>query len=304
MKYYFELRLRIMRRQIEETGLPVYLAISLIVFLYLVLWFARLKSPTNILFILSIIPLYILSRQAQPSRVDFLKNICSKQLFTRIRLVENLCCILPFIPFALWDRQWLLLLFYAAIFILFSFFPVKTMEIQPIRTPFRKSAFEFIVLSRRYWPYWAMAFIISCISLYYGNTALPLVLLGIVILSSTSAYEIIEDEYVLWNNSRSARDFLRNKIGTGCLQLCTLLVPFVLLHLFFMPQSLAWTFLCCLVGCLLLILMILMKYAVYPNRIGINEVIVLMASGVIPLFILAIYPYYYRRAIKNLEKYL
>jgi len=171
-------------------------------------------------------------------------------------------------------------------------------------TPFRSSAFEFVIFFRRLWFLLVICYTLACISIYYDNVNLPFVLLGVVMLMALGAYDIIEDEYLVWNNARSASSFIKNKIRMGCIQLSILIIPFMLLLLLFGTSMFFWAIICWISGVLLLILVILMKYAAYPRSVGITEAIACMIIVMMPLLLGAAYPYYYKKAVQNLEKYL
>lgn len=304
MKYYFQLQYRIFRRQMEDIGLPFVVGLLLIALLYIAFCAITIKYPIYAPWILGYISVSLMYKFADPDRIDFLKNILTRQRFLTIRLAENIGCILPFIPIAIYERAWLLMALLVVLSIIATVISVRRVEIRNIPTPFRSSAFEFIIFFRRLWWLLIICYTIACISIYYNNINLPIVLLGIVILMGLGAYDIIEDEYIVWNNARSASSFIKNKMRLGCIQLSILTTPFMLLLLLCGTSTFFWGILCWIGGILLLILVILMKYATYPCSIGITEAIGCMVIVMIPLLLVAAYPYYYKKAVQNLEKYL
>ncbi|MBD1421310.1 hypothetical protein [Sphingobacterium chuzhouense] len=304
MKYYFQLQYRIFRRQMEDIGLPFLAGLLLIASLYIAFCAITIKYPTYAPWTLGYISVSLMYKFANPDRIDFLKNILTRKRFSAIRLAENIGCILPFIPIAIYERAWLLVALLVVLSIVATVISVRRVEIRNIPTPFRNSAFEFIIFFRRLWWLLIICYTIACISIYYDNINLPIVLLGIVILMGLGAYDIIEDEYIVWNNARSASGFIKNKICMGSVQLSLLIAPFLLLLLLFGTSMFLWAILCWISGVLLLILVILMKYAAYPRGVGITETIGCMVIVMMPLLLVAAYPYYYKKAVQNLEKYL
>ncbi len=304
MRYYFQLQYQIFRRQIEDIGLPFAIGLFLLVLLYVAIYFITIQYPQYTPLILGYASISFLYKLTNPNRVDFLKNIFTRQQFLTIRIAENTGCILPFLPIAIYERAWLLVALLVVLSMIFTIISIRRVEIRNIPTPFRSSAFEFVIFFRRLWLLLVICYTLACISIYYDNINLPIVLLGIVILTALSAYDIIEDEYLVWNIAFSASGFIKNKIRIGCIQLSLLIAPFILLLLLFGMSMLFWGVLCWISGLLLLILVILMKYAAYPRSVGITEAIGCMIIAMMPLLLIAAYPYYYKKAVQNLEKYL
>ncbi|MBD1434411.1 hypothetical protein H8B06_16390 [Sphingobacterium sp. DN00404] len=304
MKYYFRLQYAIFRRQIEDIGFPFIVGLLLCLLLYIALFAVAIKYPQYAPWILGYVSISLLYKLANRDRTDFLKNIFTRQGFLTIRSTENIGCILPFIPIAIYEREWLLIILLLLLGMVFTIISIKRIETRNIPTPFRSSAFEFIILFRRLWLLLVICYALAGISIYFDNINLPVVLLGITVLMALGAYDIIEDEYIVWNNALSASRFITYKIRTGSIQLSILIAPFILLLLLFGMPIFLWGILCWVSGLLLLILVILMKYAAYPRRIGITETIACMIIVMIPILLVAAYPYYYKKAIQNLKQYL
>ncbi|HLT87093.1 MAG TPA: hypothetical protein VKZ57_05845 [Sphingobacterium sp.] len=304
MIYYFQLQYRIFRRQIEDMGFPLVVGLLLLASLYIALCAITIKYAQYAPLILGYISISLLYKLANPDRMDFLKNILTRQRFLTIRFAENIGCTLPFIPIAIYEREWLLVTLLVMLSIIFTVISIRRVEIRNMPTPFRSSAFEFVIFFRRLWFLLVICYTLACISIYYDNVNLPFVLLGVVMLMALGAYDIIEDEYLVWNNARSASSFIKNKIRMGCIQLSILIIPFMLLLLLFGTSMFFWAIICWISGVLLLILVILMKYAAYPRSVGITEAIACMIIVMMPLLLGAAYPYYYKKAVQNLEKYL
>lgn len=304
MKYYFQLQYQIFRRQIEDTGLPFVIGLFLLILLYVALYFITIQYPQYAPLVLVYASIALLYKLTNPNRVDFLKNIFTKQRFLTIRLAENTTCVLPFILIPIYEKEWWLAAFLVVLSLIFTIISIRRIEIRNLPTPFRSSAFEFIIFFRRLWLLLIICYTLACISIYYDNINLPIVLSGVVILMVLGAYDIIEDEYIIWNNARSASSFIKNKIHVGSLQLSILIAPFMLLMILFGTSLFFWIVLCWISGLLLLILVILMKYAAYPRSVGITEAIGCMVIVMMPLLLVAAYPYYYKKAVRNLKKYL
>ncbi|PRD47053.1 hypothetical protein [Sphingobacterium haloxyli] len=304
MKYYFQLQYQVFRRQIEDIGLPFLVGLLLFGLLYILLFAITIRAPQYTPWLLGYVSISLLYKLTNPNRVDFLKNIFTRQKFLITRCGENIACISPFIPIAIYGREWLLTILLITLSLIFTVISVRRVEIRSTPTPFRSSAFEFVIFFRRLWLLLLIGYALACISIYYGNINLPFVLLGIVMLMALGAYDIIEDEYIVWNNARSASGFIKNKIHMGCVQLSIIVMPLVLLLLLFGTSMFFWAILSWISGLLLLILVVLMKYAAYPRPVGITEAIACVIIVMMPLLVVVAYPYYYKKAVQNLEKYL
>lgn len=304
MKYYFRLQFLIFRRQVEDTGLHFIAGLSILLFIYVFLFFLTRAYPEYTGVLVVYLALYMLHRLIVHDRLDFLKSIFLQKQFAKIRLIENSVCVLPFIPLLVYSQQWWALLIMLFLPFLFVLDVVRSKDRFIVYTPFKSTAFEFIILFRKLWLFLLLTYLVCAIALYYENTILCSVLSVGVVFFTVSAYDFIEEEYVLWNYTLPPKAFIKHKVQEGIVQFSVLLMPMLFLFLLFDRMALLWSSVVWGVGILLVILAIFMKYSVYPRRLSIIEAIRFIPVAFVPVLVVAFFPFYYRKAIKNLTNFL
>jgi len=304
MSYYFWLQYTAFKRSMTDIGLPPVVGAFLIVLLGYVFYFLTKSYPQYAPIMISYIVLNILYSLSGPNRVDFLKNTYITKQYTVIRFIENQVYSFPFVLISAFQGMWPLVAILVASALAFALVSVKRPGSRKIPTPFPSPAFEMVVFFRRFWFLLAVLGSLAGIAAYYGNANLLLVAMGMTLFSALGAYSIMEDEYFVWNMSATPAGFVRHKICLGGLQMGILAAPFLPLALFLGVSTILWALTCWLSGLLILALAILMKYAVYPRKVGITEAVECMVMMFIPVLWIAAYFYYYKKSIRNLKNYL
>jgi len=304
MKYYFRLQYAVFKRSMIDVGFPPIVGVFLLTLLGGALCLFARNFPQYAPFALGYVATSVLYGMSSPARVDFLKNIYNRRRYLAIRSVENLICVFPFVLIAMLCAMWQLALFLAAFGTLLAIVPVKRLETRKTPTPFSGSAFEFTIFFRRFWFLFAILCVLAGIAVRYGNDNLLLVSMGMAMFTALGAYGIIEDEHYVWNVRARPAGFIKNKIRLGGLQMAILAMPFLLLSAFLGVPTMVWSAICWASGFLSLVLVILMKYAAYPRKVGLTEAFGFMLMILIPFLLLASYPYYYKKSVQNLKNYL
>jgi len=304
MKYYFRLQYVVFKHRMVDIGLPPLIGFFLFLLLGGAFFLFAGTFPQYVPAILGYVVLNMLYGLSNPDRVDFLKNAYNRPRYLAIRSAENLICIFPFALISLFHAMWplaMLLIVFGTVFALVS---VKRLEAKKIPTPFSVSAFEFIIFFRRFWLLLATLCALAGIAVYYGNGNLLLVLMGMAMFFALGAYGIVEDEHYIWNMHATPVGFIKNKIRLGGLQMGILAMPFLLLSTFLGISTMVLSAICWASGFLSLVLVILMKYAAYPRKVGLTEAVGFMVMILMPFLLLASYPYYYKKSVQNLKNYL
>lgn len=304
MKYYFRLQFLVFKRQVEDTGLHFIAGLSILLLIYVFLFLLTRAYPDYTGVLVVYLALYMLHRQIVPNRLDFLKSIFLQKQFAKIRLIESSLCIVPFIPLLVYSQQWWLLLVVLFLPLVFMFDVVRSKSNLIVYAPFKSTAFEFIILFRKFWLYVLLTYVVCVIGLYYENTMLCIVLTVGMVFFTVSAYDFIEEEYVLWNYTLYPQAFIKHKVKEGILQFSILLSPMLFLFLLFDRGALLWATVVWGVGVLLIMLAIFMKYSVYPRRLSIIEGVKFIPVAFVPVLVIVFFPFYYRKAIKNLKNFL
>lgn len=302
MKYYFKLQYRLFVRQLTEWGFSIVVALFVLLVFIMLLWFAARQFPNYANYALLYFGFSSLRLLNISERTDFLKILFPNrfQVFA-IRWIENSLLLSPILGVAvvsgLWLSFWLLLFG----LLVFSCGLRNIHRSSSLSTPFRKYPFEFIILFRRLWVIYFLLYGIGLIALYVHNFNMLAVLTVISCLLSLQAYELLEPRDLLWNYTMSARAFLWHKLRRAYWQLALLISPFLLALLGMQTADFLLILGAYLFVCLLLSLLIIVKYAVYPRATGLGEGVLVGCTAVFPLLLLGVLPYYYRKALRNLK---
>ncbi|WDF67542.1 hypothetical protein PQ465_14680 [Sphingobacterium oryzagri] len=304
MQYYFKLQYRIIRRSIEETGIPFIVGFGLFIAMCIAGYYLLSHYASLAQYLLPYLAVSLLLTLSDEQRLDHLRTLFSKRKFYRLRVLENSLLVAPLLLLACLAGLWLAALLSFGLALLFASFHPKLNWHRAMPTPFRRHPFEFIIFFRRRLWLLLLFSALLAIAMYVGNFNLAIVLFAIITLTVVGeVYNVIEPEIVLWNFSDPAALFLRRKLGRGEGQLLLLLAPFFIGLSLRFSEQLTWLCLAVLLGGLLLALLLFVKYAIYPRQAGLLEGLIFVFAASMPIGLLILFPYYFRKAKRNLEKY-
>ncbi len=136
------------------------------------------------------------------------------------------------------------------------------------------------------------------------NLNLGIFTLIAVFVLSFSFYFNPEDSYFVWIFKQNPKGFLWNKIKTAVLHSTYISLPItVMLCIFFKAESIYITGFH-IAGYLLLCLIILTKYSVYPHQMNIPQLIIFVSCVGFPPLLLIVIPYLYIQSVNHLKAYL
>ena len=245
-----------------------------------------------------------LSKLNGKRRNDFLKTIFTVKDYKKLRIIENLMVIFPFVVFLLLAQLLLAVLILISISTLMSIFNFDNNFNHTIPTPFSKNPFEFPVGFRKTFYIFPFAYFLTFQSIIVGNFNLgvfSLLLIAIVVLSY---YSKPENEFFIWSFNLSSKRFLINKIKIGLLYSTLLSLPVIVPLIIFFPDRTTILMLFLLLSYAYIITIILAKYSAYPNEMNLLEGIIIGFSLMFPPILLAVIPMFYSKSIKQLKTIL
>lgn len=245
-----------------------------------------------------------LSKLNGKRRNDFLKTIFTVKDYKKLRIIENLMVIFPFVVFLLFAQLLLAVLILISISTLMSIFNFDNNFNHTIPTPFSKNPFEFPVGFRKTFYIFPFAYFLTFQSIIVGNFNLgvfSLLLIAIVVLSY---YSKPENEFFIWSFNLSSKRFLINKIKIGLLYSTLLSLPVIVPLIIFFPDRTTILMLFLLLSYAYIITIILAKYSAYPNEMNLLEGIIIGFSLMFPPILLAVIPMFYSKSIKQLKTIL
>lgn len=298
--HYFSLQYKMLNRHIKAFGLPIALAYILVIFGFLFLSYLLFLKVKFAAYLYVFIGLILITKTSETNRNDFLKTCFPASKYRKIRLLENLVLILPFISFLIFKFQ-----FIEAIILLIGALNLAFINFKPqlnlsLPTPFSKNPFEFSVGFRRTFVFILFAYFLVLMAIKVDNFNLGAFSFVLVFGLSMTYYSEPEKEFFVWIFAASPKQFLLKKLAIAFKFSMLLSLPIIALLIpFFMAK---WWIILLLpfIGYIYLATFVLIKYAAFPKEVNIPQVILFVLSIAFPPFIFILIPYFYTKAIKSL----
>lgn len=304
MLTYFSLQLRMLNRHLINFGLQPVIGYLLIIAIFSGGSVYLFQKITFAPYLYLLIALSIVLRYSEKERNDFLCFTFSLGKYYLIRIVENSLAVLPFSLFLLYKQFFLAAILLPLLSVCFVFINGHAPKAIVLPTPFFKKPFEFIIGFRKQVLVFAICYLLAIIAVSYQNFNLGAFSIGLSFLICLSFYGEPETEFYVWIHKAGPRRFLWHKIRTGFLFSSFICLPVALLLLVFFTEQYAVVLGFVALGYLYLLTVILGKYAVFPNRMNLFQLILLVLSiWFLPLLILII-PLFYIQSIKRLKEIL
>jgi hypothetical protein len=304
LQQYLGLQLTMFKRRIIEFGLNPILGFSIIftAFYGFSIYLFTKTEYANYLYI--IIALGIVLQYSEINRNDFLKFIYPKHNYFKIRVLENLITVVPFIIFLCYKIEFFSALLLIVVSILFSFLNTNKKVNSTIPTPFYRKPFEFIVGFRKSLLGILFAYFLTAMSLTYHNFNLGIFSLLLIFLLCLSFYSEPENEFYVWVHKLKVNGFLFDKMITAILFSTIISLPITIALLIFYQTNIKAVFGFQTLGYCYLLTVILAKYSAYPQKMNLSQGILLALSITMPPLLLALVPFFYIQSKKRLKEIL
>ena len=303
MKDYVKLQFLMMNRKLSDFGVHPIIGYILLLFVFIALTAYLFYKTTYAPYIYVLIALYFTSKLSENRRNDFLK-ICFGSKHRQIRIMENLIILLPFAIYLIYRQHFTPFFILAAITVLMALLNFNTTYHVTIPTPFYKKPFEFTVGFRNTFFLFIISYGLTIIALAVDNFNLGIFALTLVFFTVISYYMKPENEYFVWSYSCTPAKFLIEKIRTAFLFTFYLCLPVLLLLSLFFWENIHILLVFTLIGYLYLTMIILTKYAAYPNEMDIIQGIIVGLTFVLPPLLIAIIPFFAIQSINKLKAFL
>ena len=302
--FYLKLQVRMLDRQLLALGVhPIlgYLLVGLVFVIFSIMLFEKTNYAAVIYIFFAI---NLISKFSNISRNNFLESCFERNNYLKLRILENLIITAPFAIFLLLKANYLatiILIFLSGISAKIKF--RNNLNIR-IPTPFYKKPFEFIVGFRSTILVFPLILFLLFQALQVHNFNLGVFALGLTFMVVFSYYFNVEERYFVWIFKESPARFLRKKIFIALFQASILTIPVciicAIINVNYLPIILAIQ----LIGYIYLIVIILAKYASFPDAVSLPQTILLVISLFIPLLLLYTFPIFYKRSITCLNQIL
>ncbi len=304
MQDYFLLQYRMINRHLSEFGLHPTLGhiFGALIFAGFTayLWYVSTYAP----YLYALIGISMTILFSETGRVNFIKQWFSKSDFQKIRALENLIVILPFVVGLLVSTQWWLALVVICISLLLSFGSVNGSLNFVLPTPFSRYPFEFAVGFRKNVLAFLFAVFLLIMAILYTNANLGLFAVALVILICLGFYMLSEPAYLVWVHHMKPPAFIWHKIKLAIVNVTILVLPIAVTFTFFFPDHSQYLGIIYPLGLLYLITALLGKYAFFPITMNLPQGLLMAFSFLFPPMLLFLLPYFYRRCIHQLNPIL
>jgi hypothetical protein len=301
MREYIYLQFTLINRRLKDWGLhpAVGYLLSLLVFTgFSVFLFYKSELAA---YIYVLFPIFFSFRLSEAKRNDFLKTCFSDTDYKAIRVVENLMIAFPFVVFLLYKQCFLMPAALIGIIVLSALGNLKTDFTWVIPTPFSKRPFEFTVGFRNTFYLFIASYCLMGIAVAVDNFNLGVFALIVIMATAWTYYVKPENDYYVWIYAMSPVRFLIDKMKTALLYSFLLSLPVLLLSGFFYRENAGILLLFFTGGYLFLMLMIVAKYAAYPEEINLPQAVLIILCFSFPPFLILVIPYLFYQSTRQLS---
>ncbi|MFC7522875.1 hypothetical protein ACFQRK_02890 [Parapedobacter sp. GCM10030251] len=230
------------------------------------------------------------------TRIRFLKQVFSRAQFWRIRLLENMLMVAPFMLFLLYKGEPRFALGLVALAVALLPLRIGTFGMTIVSTPFSVQPFEFAVGFRNSVGMLLIAYILMAIGIYVDNEHLSIATLLLAVFVCANYYAWSEPPLYVWVYPLTPQSFLGVKVRTAFRHLTVVLLPMILAVGCFFSDDWLTVLVASAVGYSYLALAVLAKYAAFPQSVSIPQGVFMVLSFVFPPLLLVSLPYFFRRA--------
>lgn len=304
MKYYWGLRLRMLNRSLVEFGINPIAGYILVLLSFILLSVYLFYKTEMAAYIYCMIAVSLILKLSEQRRNEFLKSVFKEDTYFKVRIVENLIIAAPFCIFMFFYQEYVFISSILVGAVLLAFFSYRNRFNYAIPTPFYKFPFEFIVGFRNAFILFLGSWMITFISISVANFNLGAFSLALIFLISSTFYIQPENEYYVWIFASKPQKFLIYKIKVALIGSSILSAPVLVgLGLAF-PDQFLILLIFQILGYIMLVVVILAKYSVFPEEMNIPQVLMMVLCVSFPPLLLAIIPFFYLQSIKKLKEIL
>jgi hypothetical protein len=302
--HYFSLQYRLLNRRIRDTGFILWLFYPLALVIFNSLSHLIFQRISYAAYVYTFLGLLMTSGMSEVKRNEFLHICYPKKIFFQIRMMENLIIILPFLTYLIFRKNYVPAVILPAFSLALAFTRVRIPESKPIPTPFSRYPFEFAAGFRNSLPVIIAAYCLTGIGIQVGNHHLALFSLVVLYLTILTYFVKPEPDVYVWMYPLPPASFLWRKIRRALLQSLVLnALPAIAIGMADITQ-LNIVLLTVTVGALFLVMIILAKYAAFPNEMNMAQAIVLAVCFSFPPLVMLTIPYFFYQSVQRLNQYL
>jgi hypothetical protein len=304
MKVYWQLQAKMIHRRFKDAGTEPLFAYILILIGFVGFSLYLFYKTSYAEYIYAFLALTLTVKLSEKKKNDFLKTCFLAHELKKIRVLENMITVFPFLFFLLYQQCFLTAFLLLLLSLLMAFVNLDTQVSIVIPTPFGHKPFEFTVGFRNSFYLIIGVYVLAGIAVAAGNFNLGLFAIGIIFLLVLGFYTQPENEYYVWIHALTPKKFLLEKIKIAVLFSIVLVIPAILVVLFFYREQFGLILLVMTAGCFFVIYMIVSKYAVFPDEMNVIQVLFLVVAAFYPPLLLVLIPYFFYKSVHRLNSLL
>lgn len=303
--YYFQLQWKRFQRLVKEQGIPVWLALVILIVGFLLgSWGLFYKLGDWGEWIYSIFGVYVVSLLSGKERVEEMERMGDQETIRKWRMLENVFAALPFGMYLIYEKSFWHAGGLIAIAILFSLLKRKTLSFWVQPTPFKKIPFESIVGFRKWWFLLLILYGAAIKGLQVENFNLALVMLLASYGLQLAFYFNIEREEYVRIYSCGINEFLQKKWWNSQFAGLVMSLPLALIMMCVNMEEWYKILSVVMLGHVWISATVFAKYSIFPKEMNVGQAFLYVLGLVVfPLLIILI-PLYIRQSKSKLEYYL
>jgi hypothetical protein len=304
MKQYLQLHYNLLLRQFKDFGIEPLLGFIFVIVFFVFFSFSIFVKLPYPQYFYALVPFSFITMLATKNRNDFLKVAYPKNEYLKVRVVENVLVVIPFIIFLLFKQCFLIALILPFMASFFVFVKTNNNFNPVLPTPFYKNPFEYLVGFRKSILIIVAAYFITFMAVKVMNVGLGYAIIILLSFVCSSFYAKPEPVFYVWQSSSSAKTFIHNKMAIAVMHFCFLILPIVILFCIRFPQSIATIGLLFCAGLFFVLTSLLSKYASFPQAISPTKAMALMFTAWFPPLLIVFSYVFYFQSIKSLQAIL
>ena len=243
-------------------------------------------------------------RLADQERNDFLRIHFIQTQHRNIRMVENGLLSVPFLLFFLWHGQWWVAILQLLVAVMMVFLPINRLGSSAIPTPFSRQPYELATGFRKTLALYLGCCFLAVMGHLAANYSLMLFAMVLPAFVSMGFYGKPEPGFFIWIHAFTPKAFLNRKLSIATQQVLLLMLPLLLYCLLIFPERWWLTLLLTVLGTSYVLLMIVAKYAAYPEEIDLRRSFLMAIAMLLPPVLVLVFLLFYRQAQRKLMLFL
>ncbi|WP_299213561.1 hypothetical protein [uncultured Aquimarina sp.] len=301
MRYYFLLQYKRIHRSFKDFGTEPFIGYPIIVVLFYLMSSSIFENVLYANYIYVLISTLFAYAVGNSEHARFIKQHFSIVNYRKIVVMNNMLKVTPFAIFLLYKTYYTEVFLVYALAFFVSLAKKRSRVSLTIPTPFGKKPSEFVIGFRKTFWLFLLIYGLAAIATYKGNFNLGVFSLVSIFFVCSSYYMKPDPDFYIWIHAMNSRDFLKHKIVIAIKYSFMLTAPILFVLSVFYLDQIHITLFFLIMGWLYLVMYLLMKYAFQNQGLELFQGVVGVLCLLFPPIMVITIPYFYTKAINNLD---